>query len=485
MKRRVIFWGVLLLALSGIFGCAGGEKKEEQAAKKPEQSDGRETEEKEPLEAEKPSEDLAAPSNAGALHVDGTRLCGSDGNPVQLKGISTHGLAWFPGYVNEECFGELRREWKANVVRLAMYTAESGGYCTDGDKEALKKLVRDGVAYAKSQDLYVIIDWHILSDGDPNLYLSEAKEFFAEMSGEYAAADHVLYEICNEPNGKTGWSEIKSYAEEVIGVIRSHDEDGVILVGTPNWSQFVDEAAADPITGYDNLMYTLHFYAATHQEDLRSRMAAALDGGLPVFVSEYGICDASGSGAIDEEQAGKWMELLNEQKVSCVAWNLSNKEETSALLSPSCGKTNGFEEGDLSDSGKWLYHMLRGEENQKDSGENSTAANNRPDDTTEGVFTDGDMRIRASVKNSWEAEGTTVYQYELVLENISCGDKTGWEIAIPFHSGITLSDGWNGEYDAQGRTLRIRSKDYNGSVPAGGTVSDIGFIVSGGDGIAF
>ena len=154
-------------------------------------------------------------------------------------------------------------------------------------------------------------------------------------------------------------------------------------------------------------------------------------------------------------------------------------------MSPSCGKTNGFEEGDLSDSGKWLYHMLRGEENQKDSGENSTAANNRPDDTTEGVFTDGDMRIRASVKNSWEAEGTTVYQYELVLENISCGDKTRWEIAIPFHSGITLSDGWNGEYDAQGRTLRIRSKDYNGSVPAGGTVSDIGFIVSGGDGIAF
>ena len=161
MKRRVIFLGVLLLALFGIFGCAGGEKKEEQAAKKPEQSDGRETEEKEPFEAEKPSEDLAAPSNAGALHVDGTRLCGSDGNPVQLKGISTHGLAWFPGYVNEECFGELRREWKANVIRLAMYTAESGGYCTDGDKEALKKLVRDGVAYAKSQDLYEIGRAHV------------------------------------------------------------------------------------------------------------------------------------------------------------------------------------------------------------------------------------------------------------------------------------------------------------------------------------
>ncbi len=360
-KPRVLFILCMVLAVFYMSGCAAEEKKEEQKADKTGKADMRETEETKPEVFERQAGDIAAPSTAGALHVEGTKLCGEDGSPVQLKGISTHGLAWFPGYVNEECFGQLRKEWKANVIRLAMYTAESGGYCTDGDREALKELIREGAAYAKKQDLYVIIDWHILSDANPNGYLAEAKEFFAEMSAEYADADHVLYEICNEPNGGTGWSEIKSYAEEVIGVIRSHDEDGVILVGTPNWSQFVDEAAADPITGYENLMYTLHFYAATHKEDLRGRMTAALDAGLPVFVSEYGICDASGSGAIDEEQAKQWMELLDERGVSCVAWNLSNKEETSAILLPSCGKTSGFEKGDLSDAGNWLYRMLTGE----------------------------------------------------------------------------------------------------------------------------
>ena len=297
------------------------------------------------------------------LSVSGARLTDQDGNPVQLRGISTHGLAWYPEYVNAECFRQLKEEWAANVVRLAMYTAESGGYCTGGNQEDLKALVKEGVEYATDCGLYVIIDWHILSDGNPNTYLDQAKEFFREMSGEYAEYENVLYEICNEPNGGVSWNDIKAYAEQVIPVIREQDADGVILVGTPNWSQYVDQAAADPITGYDNIMYTLHFYAATHTDSLRDTMVKAVEAGLPVFVSEYGICDASGNGAIDRTQADKWMEVMDEYGISYVAWNLSNKSETSAILKNSCGKTSGFNREDLSDSGAWLVETLGGSGN--------------------------------------------------------------------------------------------------------------------------
>ena len=181
------------------------------------------------------------------------------------------------------------------------------------------------------------------------------------MSGKYKDCSHVLYEICNEPNGGTGWQDIRAYAQEVIGVIRENDADAVVIVGTPNWSQYVDQAAADPIRGYDNVMYALHFYAATHKEDLRSRMTAAVEAGLPIFVTEYGICDASGNGGIDEGEANRWMEALNQHGISYVAWNLSNKNETSAILSSSCGKTSGFTEEDLSASGRWLRGMLTGQ----------------------------------------------------------------------------------------------------------------------------
>ncbi len=302
---------------------------------------------------------MACPSNSGALQVIGTQLCDENGNPVMLRGVSTHGIAWFPDYINASAVKEFHEEWGANVLRLAMYTAEYNGYCSGGDKEWLKSLVKNGVSYATQNDMYVIIDWHILSDGNPHTYKEDAKAFFQEMSATYASYDNVIYEICNEPNGGTTWADIKSYAEEIIPVIRANDSDAIIIVGTPNWCQYVKDAAADPITGYDNIMYALHFYAATHTDWLRNDMVSALDAGLPIFVSEYGICDASGNGAIDEAQANAWIELLNEKGVSYCGWNISNKAETSAIFNSSCTKTSGWTQEDLSTSGKWQYDMLQ------------------------------------------------------------------------------------------------------------------------------
>ena len=129
------------------------------------------------------------------LHVEGSRLVNAAGEPVQLRGISTHGLAWFPDYVNEDCFRQLKEEWGADIVRLAMYTDEYGGYCSGGDRQALKALVQEGVGYATKLGMYVIIDWHILSDNDPNIHKEEALAFFDEMSALYAEQDNVIYEI--------------------------------------------------------------------------------------------------------------------------------------------------------------------------------------------------------------------------------------------------------------------------------------------------
>ena len=458
--------------------------------------------------------DLATPASAGALRVEGTQLVDCNGNAVQLKGLSTHGLAWFPEYINEDCFRQFREEWNVNVIRLAMYTAEGGGYCTDGNRENLKTLVRNGVEYATKQDMYVIIDWHTLSDNNPNNYIEEAKAFFAEMSEEYQDYNNVIYEICNEPNGGTSWNDIKSYALQVIETIRANDDDGIILVGTPNWSQYVDQAAADPITGYDNIMYTLHFYAATHTDWLRDSMKSAIAAGLPIFVSEYGICDASGNGEIDEYQAEQWIKTMDDCGVSYVAWNISNKNETSAIFNSSCKKVSGFSESDLSASGKWLYRMLTGEtdvtltgndekshnsaasgngqktennmvsgsEGKQDSNtvsESGQKTENKSTDDSKVVLNSGSLSVTTQVKNSWESEGKTFYQYELTIENTSGVNCDKWEIDLLFNGDIAFSDGWNGDYSVDGNALHITCKDYNGSIAAGERIGDIGFIVSG------
>lgn len=299
-------------------------------------------------------------ASAGRLHVKGTKLVDKKGHEVQLRGVSTHGLSWYPQYVNDKCFAQLHDKWGANVVRLAMYTEEYNGYCSGDAKNRsdLKKLIKKGVKLAKKHKMYVIVDWHILSDGNPNSHKKGAKAFFREMSREFKGYNNVIYEICNEPNNGTSWKEIKSYAKSVISTIRENDKKAVIVVGTPIWSQDVDQAAADPIKG-DNIMYALHFYAATHKTDLRNKMTAAINKGLPVFVTEYGICDASGNGAIDKREADRWIQTMDEYGVSYIAWNLSNKQESSSIIKSSCPKVSGFKKSELSDEGRWLYHLLR------------------------------------------------------------------------------------------------------------------------------
>ena len=331
----------------------------------PEQTSVPETVEAQPAETEPPSSealsvDASTPyGQHGALHVENGKLTDADGNTVQLYGMSTHGIAWFPQYINYDSFRTLRDDWNTNCIRLAMYTAEYGGYCAGGDKEQLKQLVRDGVSYATELGMYVIVDWHILSDCDPNQNKDEAIAFFREMAEVFADNDNVLYEICNEPNGGTSWDSIKSYAEEVIPVIRAQKPDAVILVGTPTWSQEIDKAAASPLDD-SNVMYTLHFYAGTHKDDLRNRLETCVQNGLPVFVSEFGMCDASGNGANDFVSTTKWLDLLNKYQISFCCWNLANKDESSSVFKASSTALSDWTDDDFNESGRWIRDYFRG-----------------------------------------------------------------------------------------------------------------------------
>jgi len=289
---------------------------------------------------------------SGKLRVNGANLVDKNGNKIQLYGMSTHGIAWFPDYVNLDTFKELSEVWNTNCIRLAMYTAESNGYCTTGNKENLKNLVKNGVDYATQLGMYVIIDWHILSDRDPNTNKDEAKLFFAEMSALYKNNDNVLYEICNEPNGSAvTWEVVKTYANEVIPVIRTNDPDSVIIVGTPTWSQDIHLAQQSPLE-FANVMYTLHFYAGTHKNDLRQRLENCVSAGLPVFISEFAICDASGNGTNDTDSGALWMDLIKKYNLSFMAWNLAHANESSSILTNR--KVSGWTDDDLKEWGIWI-----------------------------------------------------------------------------------------------------------------------------------
>ena len=298
-----------------------------------------------------------------------------NGNAVMLRGVSTHGAQWFPQYINKDAFQSLRDEWGINTVRLAIYPRE-GGYI--GNEGTLDKKIEEGVEAAKSLGMYVIIDWHVLSY-NPNETKSEAETFFKKYATKYKDYNNVIFEICNEPTG-TNWydgsgNDIYSYGTKITSIIRNCGSNAIILCGTNTWSQDVDDVAKKPLSD-SNVMYNLHFYASTHYDNIKDKMKRAIASGTPVFVSEFGLSEASGNGSLDASNATDWMNLMKANNISYACWSLCNKGETASLLTTSCSKTSKWTGTDLTEAGIWLVNASRGLEEVENAGSGSTDSGN-------------------------------------------------------------------------------------------------------------
>jgi endoglucanase len=145
----------------------------------------------------------------------------------------------------------------------------------------------------------------------------------------------------------------------LIETIRSIDPDNIILVGVPHWDQDIHLAADDPIVGQKNIMYTVHFYAATHKQSLRDRSEYALKKGIPIFISESAGMEASGDGAMNYDEWYKWIEWAEQNKISWITWSVSDKNETCSVLLPSAASEGGWKEKDLKESGVKTRELLR------------------------------------------------------------------------------------------------------------------------------
>lgn len=288
----------------------------------------------------------------GQLQVQGNRIVDKNNNPVQLRGMSLFWSQWIGKYYTPEAVKWLKDDWRCTVVRAAM-AVDYEGYLKNSSLE--KQKVITVVDAAIAQGLYVIIDWH---DHEAEKHTEQAKAFFAEMARRYGDKPNVIYEIFNEPLDVSWSGVIKPYSEAVIGAIRQYDPDNLIICGTRNWSQQVEEAADDPIK-QPNVAYTLHFYAATHKQWLRDEAAHALNKGIALMVTEFGTCEASGNGAINQAETKAWWKFLDDNKISWCNWSIADKEETSAALKSGAKTTGNWANSEISASGLLVREELQ------------------------------------------------------------------------------------------------------------------------------
>jgi endoglucanase len=300
---------------------------------------------------------IASYSNAqpvklhGHLHVDKTQLKDQYGNNVVLRGMSFGWHNFWPRFYNAGVVRSLHKDWGATIVRAAMGVEPKNGYIENPQRS--KETIEAVVNGAIKEGIYVIIDWH-----SHHIRLDEAKTFFAEMATKYHQYPNIIYEIFNEPEYDS-WADVKAYSTQVIETIRAIDSNNIILVGCPHWDQDVNLPADDPITGYKNLMYTLHYYAATHKQELRDKADYALKKGLPLFISESAGMEASGNGKINQDEWQKWINWSEKNKISWITWSVSDKDETCSVLVTGAASDGNWHESDLKESGVLVRDYLR------------------------------------------------------------------------------------------------------------------------------
>ncbi|MFI2429311.1 cellulase family glycosylhydrolase [Streptomyces sp. NPDC018955] len=296
----------------------------------------------------------------GQLHVCGVHLCNQYDRPIQLRGMSTHGIQWFSQCYTDASLDALANDWRSDLLRISMYVQEDG---YETDPAGFTRRVNGLVDMAEARGMYAVIDFHTLTPGDPNFNLDRAKTFFASVAARNAGKKNVIYEIANEPNG-VSWAGIKSYAEQVIPVIRAADPDAVVIVGTRGWSSLgvsdgssESEVVANPVDA-TNIMYAFHFYAASHKDTYRATVSRAASR-LPLFVSEFGTVSATGGGAVDRASSIAWLDLLDQLKISYANWTYSDADEGSAAFRPgTCSGTDYSGSGVLTESGALLKSRI-------------------------------------------------------------------------------------------------------------------------------
>eukprot|EP01060_Flectonema_neradi_P041722 TRINITY_DN99_c0_g1_i1.p1 TRINITY_DN99_c0_g1~~TRINITY_DN99_c0_g1_i1.p1 ORF type:complete len:1126 (+),score=290.10 TRINITY_DN99_c0_g1_i1:48-3425(+) len=286
----------------------------------------------------------------------GLQLVDENGDAVQLIGMSSHGLHWFPNCYTKESITFLVENWGINLFRAAMYVGE-GGYASN---PSVKDTVKDIVQWCKELGIYAMIDWHMLSPGNPNdATYSGAADFWREMATLYKDEKHVLYEVANEPNG-VGWSEVKQYHDGIIDVIRAVDSETIIICGTPTWSQDIDQAAANPVAKPYNVMYAFHFYAGTHTSLLGRVEQVASQ--IPLFVTEWGTSQASGDGGPYLSEAMQFLDLFasagsSKVSLSFAQWSYADKNEVSAALTSNACSSKSWDS--TSCSGTFLKNYIK------------------------------------------------------------------------------------------------------------------------------
>jgi endoglucanase len=272
----------------------------------------------------------------GQLKVAGNKIVDQNGKTVTLHGMSMYDWSQQGRqFYNASAVGHLAKDFECAILRIPILPQNA----TSGLSRV--KAVADACI---ANGIYGIIDWH----GGSAATAATAAAFFASMAQAYGNTPNIMYEPWNEPT--VPWATVKTYHETVVAAIRAVDPDNIIFLGTPQWDQRPDQAAADPVTTSTNLAYVVHFYANSHKlAGFQNAITTTLNKNLAIFVTEYGGCSANGNGTFNATELQKWWDFLDANDIGCTNWAVETNGETSSIFKTNASANGPWTDADLTD----------------------------------------------------------------------------------------------------------------------------------------
>ncbi|WP_341843626.1 cellulase family glycosylhydrolase [Chitinophaga caseinilytica] len=398
-------------------------------------------------------------SQNGQLQVIGLKLCNQYGNPIQLRGMSTHGIQWYGwgSCLTEASLDALAYDWGADVLRISLYVQDDG-YETDpaGFTAQVNRLIEE----ATERGMYALVDWHQLTPGDPNFNLAMAKTFFTAIANQHKNKNNIIYDVCNEPNG-VSWAKIKTYADQIIPVIRAIDSDAVVLVGTHAWASMgvsdgrsAQDIVSNPLN-FSNIMYTFHFYAKDHQAQYLNELNWASDR-LPVFVTEFGSQEATGDGPNDFTMTQQFIDLMRNKKISWCNWNYSDDFRSGAVWTTGTCSAGPWTTARLKPAGAWIRQRMLSPADDFPTGPTNPTCQpvsaSADDGNVPANVLDGNLATR------WSASGNPQWIQFCLADTVTV---TGVKIA--FYSGNTRTSNFDVQTSLNGSTWANAITNRNSS----------------------
>lgn len=305
----------------------------------------------------------------GQLSIKGKSLLNSKGEEVVLKGMTSYGIHDCVDFFNSDIIRTLAEDWGSDVLRIAITgDGADSAFMKDPDKyfDPICKICDMCI----SQGIYVIIDWDIHYDEAATENSKAAVDFFTRLSAIYATSPNIIYGVSNydatpEEGVKDEWTKlIAPFASDVITAIRTNSPEAIVIVGAPNNGLDVDTIGKAKLK-YDNVAYGCRLFSGNQKQEQRDKIKTAIDSGLCVFITEWGLTMNDSKGGVCYLESDRWSQFFEENKISWCNYGIGSfiNNDSNALMLLS-GKYNNdqkashWPDGLISKSGLYAREQI-------------------------------------------------------------------------------------------------------------------------------